>query len=156
MLHHWQAKEETNDDIIFLTSYWHFPQGWKLYDSSTGKGVFIQNPTKMRLGLASLCHTGKSHGNLDRENTVLSLIPWKIRIAMRLQNSRCTSCNDLTNPNGRGLYSVYSIVQIPARGQKQQVARWGLTYFLEQSWSKTPFCFFPSPVKIVSRLSWIN
>ena len=63
----------------------------------------------MRLGLASLCHTGKSHGNLDRENTVLSLIPRKIRIAMRLQNSRCTSCNDLTNPNGRGLYkTVYS------------------------------------------------
>ena len=36
---------------------WHFPQGRKLYDSSKGKGVFIQNPTKMRLVLASLCQS---------------------------------------------------------------------------------------------------
>ena len=62
----------------------------------------------------------------------------------------CTSCNDLTNPNGRELITLYKTVQQIVTTRRQQVASWGFTYFLEQSWSNTSFCFFPALWKYFS------
>ena len=40
----------------------------------------------------------------------------------------CTSCNDLANPNGRELITLYKTVQQIMTTRRQQVASWGFTW----------------------------
>ena len=68
----------------------------------------------------------------------------------------CTSCNDLANPNGRELITLYKTVQQIVTTRRQQVARRGLTYFLEQSWRNTSFCFFFQLCENISLVSWMK
>ena len=122
LIHQWQARKQMM--IIFshlLTSCWNFPQMWQLYDSSTGKGVFVQTPIKCVLFCPryviqekmkrkflqeyivsfvlrpsvrvhdssderSKHHKTRNsrHRNLDGKNTVLLVIPWKLRMVRSL------------------------------------------------------------------------
>ena len=84
----------------------------------------------------------------------------KLRMVMRVmrsQNSVCTSCNDLANPNGRGLITLYKTVQhYSATTRRQQVARWGFTYISWNNYQVTlPFGFFQL-CENISLVSWME